>query len=209
MRPVVDSGCALRFTGFCVGEKVNDVKAGIPDTRWFILPDNEGVVSSAVIRGNPPSGIEPVTCPDALPVPTAVWLEIPGAAENATPLPVVLRARGPHVQLVGFAAYYADDPDSPDSRRWHQIGFAGEASPDFTANWSPDQLRLPLRDGDTVPVTAVACLGGGAPTRAADVASLRTPTATAPAALTALTNPLSAQDKLDAGQVACQYPVHS
>ncbi|WP_131803177.1 hypothetical protein [Parafrankia colletiae] len=209
-RPLLNTvapDCAVGFIGFCVGEKVFDSTAGIPDARWFILPHGDGVVASAVIHGNPPSNIHPSECPDSHPAPSEISLKVAVIPED--PLSAALQVHGPHVQIVGFAAYYAEEPDSPSIRRWHQIGFTGEASPLFTVDWHPGQLRLPVEPGERVPVAAVACLGGGSPTHVAHIAVLHAPGPTAPAELTPLPTPLSAQDDENARQVACRYPIIS
>ncbi|MBE3202336.1 helix-turn-helix domain-containing protein [Frankia sp. CH37] len=200
----VPPGCTIGFAGFCVGEKVLDPTAGIADTRWFALPHDGGFVASAIIHGNPPAGITAATCPDGYPIPTEISLELSG--DPASPLTAVLQAHGPNAQIVGFAAYYAEDPASPSLRRWHQIGITSEASQAFSVSWRPDGLRLPPQAGDRVPVAAVACLGGGGPTEAVDFGTLRAAAPGISAELTASSGPPSAQDREDARRAACQYP---
>ncbi|MBO2457981.1 helix-turn-helix domain-containing protein [Actinomadura violacea] len=193
------AGCVLGFTGFCIGAKVTDRTAGIPDTRWFILPDGH-VVASAAVHGNPPARLAPSACAGARPAPERLSLKAAGAP---SPDPrVVLTAAGPNVQIVGFAAYYAADPASPELRLWHQIGMIGQATPSLSVTWRPDRLPAPLRGGDRVLVAAVACLGGGDSGYAASVASLRLP---APRAGASLASPSTTVDQ-SARQAACKYP---
>ncbi|MDL4815093.1 helix-turn-helix domain-containing protein [Actinomadura opuntiae] len=193
------AGCVLGFTGFCIGQKVTDRTAGIPDSRWFVLPDGH-VVPSALVHGNPPTQLAPASCADARPAPKRISLKAVGPP---SPDPrVVLSASGPQVQIAGFAAYYAADPGSPDLRLWHQIGLTGDSDPALSVAWRPDKLPAPVHAGDTVLVVAVACLGGGDSGRAASLASLKLPGKRDRASLT----PRSATVDQAARRAACQYP---
>jgi|GEM_PF-5963118 len=48
-----------QFSGYEMGQAVNDAWTNQSDSRWFKLSDGSGWVASAVINGNPPSN-----CPD-------------------------------------------------------------------------------------------------------------------------------------------------
>jgi hypothetical protein len=201
-RPTVATyppGCVIGFTGFCIGDKVTDRTAGIPDSRWFILPDGH-VVASAVVHGNPPTHLAPSGCAAARPAPTKLSLKAVGAPSQDPR--VVLTATGPNVQIAGFAAYYAGDPASPEIRLWHQIGLVGESAASLSVAWRPDRLPAPVRPGDRVPVAAVACFGGGAPGEAAVLASLRLP---GPHDAASLASPSTTVDA-SAREAACKYP---
>ncbi|MGI5323862.1 helix-turn-helix domain-containing protein [Actinomadura nitritigenes] len=201
-RPTVATyppGCVIGFTGFCIGDKVTDRTAGIPDSRWFILPDGH-VVASAVVHGNPPTHLAPSGCAAARPAPRRLSLTAIGAPSRDSR--VVLTATGPNVQIVGFAAYYAGDPASPGLRLWHQIGLIGESASSLSVTWRPDRLPAPVHAGDRVPVAAVACFGGGAPGEAAAAASLRLP---GPRTAASLASPSTTVDA-SAREAACKYP---
>ncbi|MEU9024069.1 helix-turn-helix transcriptional regulator [Actinomadura sp. NPDC048394] len=193
------AGCVIAFTGFCIGAKVTDRTAGIPDSRWFVLPDGR-VVASAVVHGNPPAHLAPTGCAGALPAPKRLTLKAIGAPSRDPR--VVLTAAGPDLQIVGFAAYYAADPGSPELRLWHQIGLTGDAASGLSVTWRPDRLPAPVHPGDRVPVAAVACFGGGAPGEAAAVASLRLP---GPHDAASLASPSPTVDA-SAREAACKYP---
>ncbi|GAA2143080.1 hypothetical protein [Actinomadura napierensis] len=193
------AGCVLGFTGFCIGEKVTDRTAGIPDSRWFILPGGH-VVPSALVHGNPPTHLSPAACTDARPAPKRISLKATGPPSPDSR--VVLTATGPQVQMAGFAAYYAADPAHPELRLWHQIGLTGDADPALSVAWRPDKLPAPVHAGDRVLVAAVACLGGGDSGYAASLASLKLPGPRAGASLT----PQSATVDQVARRAACQYP---
>ena len=54
----VPADCTLYFSGYCLGDVVQDATAGTPDMRWFIIP-GEGEVSSAIVHGDPPTKLVP------------------------------------------------------------------------------------------------------------------------------------------------------
>ncbi|NJC70712.1 helix-turn-helix domain-containing protein [Planosporangium thailandense] len=194
----VPPGCAVGFTGFCIGEKANDPTAGIPDVRWFTV-DGGGVIASAVVHGNPPADLRLSHCPRERPAPDAVSLT--GAPDPGEPGSLRLQATGRHVDLVGFAAYYAADSDQPERREWHQVGLAVTGAPAFEAAWRPGPLRAVLHPGEQVALAAVACLGGEGPTKAMDV---KVTTGGGSGELTPSTQPPPQLDA--AGRAACRYP---
>lgn len=201
-RPAVATyppGCVLGFTGFCIGQKVTDRTAGIPDSRWFVLPDGR-VVPSALVHGNPPTHLTPAACADARKAPKRLALKAVGPP--APDSRVVLTATGPDLQIAGFAAYYAADPAAPELRLWHQIGLTGTAAPALSVAWRPDRLPAPFHAGERVLIAAVACLGGGDTGYAASMASLTLPGPRDAAALA----PRSTTVDASARRAACQYP---
>jgi transcriptional regulator with XRE-family HTH domain len=194
----VPPGCAVGFTGFCIGEKANDPAAGTPDVRWFTV-DGGGVIASAVVHGNPPADLRPSHCPRERPAPDAVSLV--GAPDPGETGNLRLQATGRHVDLVGFAAYYAADSDQPERREWHQIALAVSAAPVFEAAWRPGPMRAAIRPGEQLALAAVACLGGDGPTGVMDV---KVTTAGGSGELTPPTQPPPQLDA--AGRAACRYP---
>jgi hypothetical protein len=189
------AGCELEFTGYCLGGVVHDLTGGSPDMRWFILDDRH-VVASAVIHGNPPTGLSPTECADDVQAPTALsFSAAPGASGSGT---VALRATGANLAIVGYAYFYADAQDP--GGRWHQIGIdSAAAQPDQP--WQP-----PARSGNqgsSVLVFAAACLGGQAPigVGVAGVVTLRPGSgpSVSPASL-------DAAQSAAADQEACAYP---
>ncbi|MFI6759074.1 helix-turn-helix domain-containing protein [Micromonospora sp. NPDC050417] len=194
----IPPGCVIGLTGYCLGERITDSTSQTPDIRWFTLADG-GLIASGVVHGNPPVGLEPSRCAGDRPGPAAIAIAI--APDVTGPGRWRLSATGTHLEIVGFAAYYAADPALPDERRWHQIGMTGTATPPFDLNWSLD--HLPVHTGPTaeIPVAAVACLGGGAPTDVLDVRMARADGSSAAEAL-----PLAADQRLAARRTACLYP---
>ncbi|MDH6124815.1 helix-turn-helix transcriptional regulator [Kitasatospora sp. GP82] len=196
------SGCSLQFTGYCLGDVVIDITSGSPDMRWFRVSQG-GVVSSAVIHGNPPSTMQPSECPDSVPAPAAVSLTVVRQPDESDT--VELRSAGRYVAIVGYAAYFAPPGSSAQSPKWQQIGLTDTAAAGFAVAWRLGPLRVGVPADATVPVVAVACLGGGGPTTVTD--ARRIPLAAGdgqPAALdrAALTD----ADLVKAEQAACKFP---
>ncbi|MBR7825051.1 helix-turn-helix domain-containing protein [Actinospica sp. MGRD01-02] len=196
VRERIPSGCTLRFSGYCLGDVVKDTTADTPDLRWFILP-GEGEVASAVVHGNPPPGLPPRPCPDNVPGPSSITLTL-SAADSGDGF-VGLRAAGGNLWIVGFAAYYATGPGGGPTG-WHQLALTESAGGSFDA-----ALRIPYAaaapPAPTIPVVAVACLGGDGPTGVVAAGSLP---ADRPAALRPA--PLGTSMLAAAEQTACQYP---
>ncbi|MEU8008610.1 helix-turn-helix domain-containing protein [Micromonospora parva] len=194
----IPPGCVVGLTGYCLGERITDSTSQTPDVRWFTLADG-GLIASGVVHGNPPTGLEPSRCRGDRPEPAAIALAI--APDETGPGGWRLSATGTHLEIVGFAAYYADDPALPAERRWHQIGLTGMAAPPFDLVWKLDRLSVQPGTTAEIPVAAVACLGGGAPTDVLDVRAARPDGSSATEAL-----PLTADQRLAARRTACLYP---
>jgi hypothetical protein len=190
----IPTNCTVGFTGYCIGDKVHDATGGIPDIRWFTLPDGN-VVSSAVIHGNPPVTLRPSTCRHDRPGPTAIALSI--TADGRQPVGVTLHAAGTGLDMVGFTVGYTT-PGDPGPRRWHEIGFTDSAATAFATPWKADQ---PAAHGIYL-VAAAACFGGDGPTGLVDVRTVQDKTFTVLPDRPAL----SAQELSDAARSACQYP---
>ncbi|GJF27826.1 hypothetical protein KNE206_05260 [Kitasatospora sp. NE20-6] len=208
--------CSLQLTGYCLGDVVVDITAGTPDIRWFQV-EGGGVVSSAVVHGNPPGGMQPSACPDSVPAPTAVALSAvrPGGSDS-----VELRARGTQVAIVGFAAYFAPPGASDMTPTWQQIGLTDTAALGFATPWRIGPLQAKAAPGATVPVVAAACLGGGGPTAVVDARLLPLSTESGTGAGTGTgaggsgggaALPLAAvppgTDLVKAAHAACRYPM--
>ncbi|RKR90303.1 helix-turn-helix protein [Micromonospora pisi] len=194
----IPPGCVVGLTGYCLGERIIDSTSQTPDIRWFTLAGG-GLIASGVVHGNPPAGLEPSRCAGDRPGPASIAIAI--APDVTGPGRWRLSATGTHVEIVGFAAYYADDPALPGDRRWHQIGMTGTTTPPFDLTWNLDQLAAHPGPTTEIPVAAVACLGGGAPTDVLDVRVARPDGSSAAEAL-----PLAAEQRLAARRSACLYP---
>jgi len=198
------TGCLLSFSGYCLGQSMRDQRAGTPDMRWFKLADGQGVVASAVVSGNPPPNMTPSECPRDVPLPAEIRLRVtPSGARGV----VFLSASGLNTPIVGYAAFYSKQQTSGyQAPSWHELAL-NDASYDAAPSWdltgvSPAITNLSGAPSGSVPVVAVACLGGGAPTDVINAAAVRPadPTDTEPVQL----NP---QDLTTAERAACQYPV--
>ncbi|MGW1061589.1 helix-turn-helix domain-containing protein [Micromonospora rubida] len=196
---MVPAGCPVGFTGFCLGDTVLDATSGTPDVRWFTVAGG-GVMASGIVHGNPAGEAAPVDCPGGRTPPIEITLATDpapeaGAAERGR---LRLRAAGRRVDVVGFAAYYADD--SRGSPRWHQLALTGPSGPAFTAEWRPARQHPPVQPAGAVLLAAVACLGGDGPTDVLDVRRV------AGARLAAPSRPLDPGQRVAAGRAACRYP---
>ncbi len=112
-----------------------------------------------------------------------------------------MTAEAPGAALIGFAAKYADTPD-PRTARWRQVGVAAEGT-SFRLEWNAREAQADVTR--PVPLVAVVCLAGEAPT---DVLSARVykveEAATMKASLSALR--LEGAEREAARQAACRYP---
>lgn len=201
--------CELQFDGYCLGDVVADPLGGTPDMRWFEVSGG-GVVSSAVIHGNPPADLKPSTCPDSVPAPDSIALSVTGAQDS--PGAFELHATGTHVWIVGFATAPDDRSGAPvpETAKWQQIGMVGSAASGFSLAWSarPSGAATPATAAprtqaatDRVPIVAVACYGGQGPTDVMDAESVNI---TEPNDIKPLT--LTAAQRVAAADAACSYP---
>ncbi len=201
--------CQLQFDGYCLGDVVADPMGGTPDMRWFEVSGG-GVVSSAVIHGNPPAGLKPSACPDSVPNPTSIALSVAASADS--PGAFELHATGVHVWIVGFATVPDDRSGGPvpASAKWQQIGMVGSTATGFTLAWSarPSGTAGPgveqsaaATAADRVPIVAVACYGGQGATDVMDPESV---SITDPSQATPLT--LTPAQRAAAADAACSYP---
>ncbi|WDZ86002.1 helix-turn-helix domain-containing protein [Micromonospora cathayae] len=188
-------GCVLGLTGYCLGQNITDATAGTPDVRWFLVAGG-GVVASAVIHGNPPAGLRPSDCPEGRPAPASITVGVAGH-----PTGLRLSATGTHVEIVGFAVRYADDPALPADHRWHQVLLTDTTTPAFDAVWRADQLRRRPAPTEDVMVAAVACLGGQGPTDVLAVRTARMDGTSRPATL-----PPDGDERERLANAACAYP---
>jgi len=184
----VPDGCTLGLIGYCLGERITDATAGTPDVRWFMVAGG-GVVASAIVHGNPPAGTGVSRCPGDRAAPSAITLVVDQVEAGR----VTLNATGSGVDIVGYAAYYADSTDPQGSPSWHQIGLTAPGDEGFAMPWRID--RLPA--GAKPVVAAAACLGGEAPTEVADLRTLAAGDTADP----------GAAQRTAAARAACLYPV--
>ncbi|MGI5211440.1 helix-turn-helix domain-containing protein [Plantactinospora sp. CA-290183] len=152
--------CTVGFTGFCVGEKVYDNTAGTPDVRWFTLAGG-GVVSSAVIHGNPPRTLRPSGCPNGRAVPTALDFSV--VVDAAGRGAVTLHASGRDLSVVGFSTSTGGGAATAGTRIWRQVALADVPDPAVGGKARIDAVA-PAGGGEPVILVAAACLGGDSPT---------------------------------------------
>ncbi|WP_157531920.1 MULTISPECIES: hypothetical protein [unclassified Kitasatospora] len=196
--PVIDQippGCTVQFVGFCIGDAEQDVTAGTPDVRWFKLASG-GMVSSAVVHGNPPWELRPDRCPGEFPAPSSISLVV--APRPSDPEAVELRASGSYLGVVGFAGYFSDSGQAVPVPRWHQLGLIGVGVDGFVLPW---RIAKPTADQGPIQLVAVACLGGDGPTDVLDALTVppATPTQARPLSL-------GEGDRSTAARTACRYP---
>ncbi len=194
----VAANCALQFAGYCLGDVVPDPFGGTPDMRWFEVVGG-GVVSSAVVHGNPPAAMQPTACADSVPLPSAISLSVTAAADN--PDTFELHATGTHVWIVGYATVPSVRTGGTISATspWQQIGMVSIATSGTALAWS----ARPSGAGTAaagLPIVAVACFGGQGPTDVMDAesVSVTNPSSTAPLALTSA-------ERVAAANAACSY----
>lgn len=196
--------CMLSFSGYCIGQSLRDQKSGSPDMRWFKLFDGSGVVASAIVHGNPPSNLAPTPCAEDVPPPSVVRLRL--AAASGSRHAETLSATGVNAPIVGYAAYYSDQRETEtQAPYWHELAL-NDLSYQPEPKWDLDGVRAPITGlsgvpSGTVPVVAVACLGGGAPTQVVDALAM-SPAHPATTGSVQLTR----QDLASAERAACQYP---
>jgi len=197
----VAANCALQFAGYCLGDVVPDPLGGTPDMRWFEVVGG-GVVSSAVVHGNPPAAMEPTACADSVPLPSAVSLSVTTTA--GSPDTFELRATGTQVWIVGYATVPSVRTGGTisASSQWQQIGMVSIATAGTALAWS----ARPSGSGSgtaaaSLPIVAVACFGGQGPTDVMDAESVSVtdPSSTTPLALTRV-------ERVAAANAACSYP---
>ena len=189
--------CPIGIIGYCLGEQVRDVTSRTPDIRWYRVAGG-GVVASAVVHGNSPATWNRSQCGLDRPPPSSI--AISAMPDRKRPGNLLIRTSGKHVDIVGLAAYYSDDT-SAGVKAWHQIVLTDSvATTTQGISWSPARRASgPAATG--IPVAAVACLGGDAPTSVMQMRLIRLndPHPPSPA-------PLTFQDREAIGRSACRYP---
>ncbi|MDH6144851.1 hypothetical protein P3T35_006900 [Kitasatospora sp. GP30] len=204
----VPAGCQLHFTGYCLGDVIYDSHGASADMRWFELYGG-GVISSAIIHGNPPDAMAPSQCPADRPMPDAISLNMLRTADTSDT--VRLWATGTNLGIVGFAARYVTPsiPPSaspsagsspatvttgqptptggaaPTAPTWHHLDVINSDTNTFSYPWRLGPLsgtaEQPGNPGTAIAVIAVACLGGDGPTDVTDVRLVPAPSGTDPA----------------------------
>jgi hypothetical protein len=196
----ITENCVLGFTGYCVGEKQIDTDAQTLDLRWLILTDGS-MVPSGKIHGGPPASIGPTRCRGDRPPPESLTLSV-----SADPLDregTTATASGVHLDIVGFAEQWIDEKGRGiGPRPWRQTAIIDDAG-GFRASWST--AAAPAAGVTRRVIIAAACLGGGAPTSAIQLAAM---TPTGPVRPQDL--PRLSPDEAAAGALtACGYPKDS
>ncbi|MFF3868959.1 helix-turn-helix domain-containing protein [Micromonospora sp. NPDC001898] len=188
--------CTVGFTGFCVGEKVYDNTGGMPDVRWFKVAGG-GVVSSAVVHGNPPRDLRASDCRNGRPTSTSLDLSVvTGAGRSGT---VTLRATGRDLYVVGFATSEGD-PGVSGERTWRQVRLADVRDPTVGASVRLDAMPGPSARGPVV-LVAAACLGGDSPTGLVRARQVRPEDPHGAVPVT-----LDQRQQAEAAGSACRYP---
>lgn len=158
----VPAGCTVIFAGYCLGDIVTDATSGTPDSRWFILTGS-GVMSSAIVHGNPPPKLGPSSCPGSIAPPAAIHLNVRRTKDELR-----LQATGQNLGIVGFTSLDTNETGDP---RWHQINSLTRSPASiFETRWQPRRGSSP---GRRVTVAAVACLGGDGPTTVIDAQEIQ------------------------------------
>ncbi|WP_230395518.1 helix-turn-helix domain-containing protein [Plantactinospora alkalitolerans] len=222
VRATIPPDCTVGFTGFCIGEKVYDNTAGTPDVRWFVVAGG-GVLSSAVIHGNPPGNLTASGCPGGRPAPSE--LAFSTALDPTRRGAVTLHATGAEVDVVGFARSTGGGPATPGHRTWRQVELVDVRDRAAGAKVRLDvahpsaaipsaaipsaavpSAAVPSPAGgpssrEPVILVAVACLGGDSPTGVIEARQLHptTPGRSVPIAL-------NLEQRLPAAASACRYP---
>ncbi|WP_328822633.1 helix-turn-helix domain-containing protein [Micromonospora rubida] len=188
--------CTVGFTGFCVGEKVYDNTGGMPDVRWFKVAGG-GVVSSAVVHGNPPRDLRASDCRNGRPTSTSLELSVvTGAGRSGI---VTLRATGRDLYVVGFATSVGD-PGASGERTWRQVRLVDVREPTVGASVRLDALPGLSSRGPVV-LVAAACLGGDSPTGLVRASQVRPDGPREPVPVT-----LDQRQQAEAAGSACRYP---
>jgi transcriptional regulator with XRE-family HTH domain len=194
--------CLVGFSGYCVGQPIDDVFEGTLDSRWFIIRAanslDRHLVSSAVIEGDPPAGSPPVSCPGSRAVPETIDLSAPAPAAGRQP---TLLAVAAGADIVGFAAFLPVSGAS-GAPRWQQVAFVQGATDAFAIELNPLGGTFVLSPGD-VTVAAVVCLAAGAPTMTQALVVLESRPGMAPAVVA---NATPTDPGVGGRSVACRYP---
>ncbi|WP_428966801.1 helix-turn-helix domain-containing protein [Micromonospora fluostatini] len=187
--------CTVGFTGFCVGEKVYDNTGGTPDVRWFMVPGG-GVVSSAVIHGNPPRELPATDCPNGRPTPSVLDFSVVAESGGA----LSLRVTGADLDVVGFTASTGPTTSS-GGPAWRQVTLADVRDPGVGARARFEPATTTAPAGGPLVLVAAACLGGDSPTGLVRALRVQPGGSARPAPVT-----LDPGQRAQAAASACRYP---
>lgn len=152
-------GCQIHPTGWCVGAVHGDVlEQEVRDSRWLLLPDDEGLVASGHTVGTTPPDEEPSKCPGGVGRPDQV--DFTAAIVDARSSTVALQARAPRAAFIGFAM-------RRDDGRWARLGW-DKAPEDDVALHAP----MPPDAKPGAQIAAVACIAFLRPSGAVGQATL-------------------------------------
>lgn len=159
------AGCALDFTGYCIGQALTDTRYKTPSSVWYVISKREvegrtrwqllpGARVSSFTRtiARPAMG----DCPGALPTPGSVSLDQP--RRGVVGGKVTLLARSPEAHSIGFAVRRAGE-------RWRQIGLDSKQADGFSVVLDSRSLVSPSERGVKVIVAAVPCHAVDMPSR--------------------------------------------
>jgi len=130
-------GCTIHFDEYCIGTVLTDAQyAGVRDSRWIELGDDE-LVAAAHTVGSIPPGVPPGDCPGGKPPPDRIVFR--GATLSPDGL-LELDATAMRAAVVGFAL-------RRDDGRWLRLGWDHSPSNDI-----PEKFVAPAsaRPGDVV-----------------------------------------------------------
>jgi len=183
---LLPGNCQVGFTGFCIGQAVNDFSGGdAQDQQWFILPDDKGYVAGGVVQEIPPGtiGQTPSSCDGGSPEPTTITLD-PKPVRRGNRLHIHFNA--PNAITVGAAIQI----NGLQGKEWQQIDLDTKGSDGFELVLSPNTDL-----SNQVTIFYAACWAGNVPGRATGSSSISGTRVT--------TAPLSEEEQRQAASIAC------
>jgi hypothetical protein len=146
--------------GFCIGQVHRDAThEDVPDSRWFILANNRGLIPSGHTQGNPDPSLRSRSCPKDRPPPERVTVR--EATVDSTGRFVRLAAESPRAAFIGYALKRSDG-------RWHRISW--DRGPEDT---QPLDWALKIRTRPGTRVIAAGCIAVDVPSGAQARSRLR------------------------------------
>lgn len=161
-------GCALKFTGYCIGAVHGDATQGedVREARWLILDDHQGLVAAGDTVGTIPADTQPSPCPGGLEPPGQPMFS--GVVADAQEGVAELDARADRAAYVGFAI------EQPN-RRSQRLGWDR-----LPADDDPVVLPVPPGTRTGARVAAATCVGVQRPVGKPVIRPLRSGSLAAP-----------------------------
>lgn len=146
-RALLLPGCALKFTGYCIGAVHGDATQGedVREARWLILADDQGLVAAGDTVGTIPADTQPSPCRGGLKSPARPAFS--SAVADARDSVAEFDERADRAAYVGFAI------EQPD-RRWQRLGWDR-----LPADDDPTVLPVPPGTRPGARVAAATCVG--------------------------------------------------